>query len=132
MGNYLEAILTERNWSWSILAIGYLAFTMVVRQIAFRHLVRELKSFNSGLYRATKRAYLKHSIGGWVFYLASVLLLIWAWEIREQSFHGVRLELLLLVSCIFFFLISLISHFINFARALVSALQSQTENQREL
>lgn len=131
MGNYLEAILTERNWSWSILAIGYLLLTMVVRQIAFRPLVQELKSFNAGLYRAAKRSYLKRSIGGWGFYLASLLLLIWAWEIREQSFHGVSLELILLVSCIFSFLISLISHFANFARALVSTLQSQTENQRE-
>lgn len=128
---YLNLILAERHWSWALIGIFYLGFTLLSRLLVFRRIVRETKRLDPPLYSAVQQRYLKHSVVGWILFSISFLLVIAFW-VGGDSFANERgsLALFCLLLSLLFFL-SLILHLTAFAEALLAILRQRMEVERE-
>lgn len=128
---YFELLLSERDWSWTVIAIGYLFLTLVVRSAIFRHLAVELKQIDRGLYSSVAQIYLKKSLAGWFAFLPSLLLLIFLWN-RGQDILIDRVSFLAFtVGIPLSFFSSLVLHLIAFSSALLTLLRQRMGVERE-
>ncbi len=129
---YLDLILTERSWSWSIVVIGYLVASMVVRQIVFRSVLKETKRLDSNVYSAVKKLYLRRSLVGWILFLLSVILVAAVWI----GWSGPTVEMGPLVSfsvvLLLLFFLSIILHLVSYTRAVLEILGQRMGIEREL
>ena len=128
---YLQVIVVERQWSWSLIGIGYLVLTLIVRQFIFRVLVWETKEVDPQLYAAIKALYLKKSVGGWIVFLISWLLLVTAW-INAKGLLNDR-NILLLFSFLFplLFCSSVILHLLAFTQSLLAVVRQRFGAEKE-
>lgn len=128
---FIEFLLAERLWSWSVAGIAYLVLTLVLRHCAFGSLPRELRSIDSELNHAVKKLYLRNSIAGWVLYLISFLLVIGVWiGWREPRVPIGALALFCLLLPLLFGL-SVILHLRAFAQAILTALRQRMGPEKE-
>lgn len=129
--SFIEFLLVERLWSWSVIGIAYLLVTLVLRHYAFGSLARELRQIDSELNASVRKLYLRNSVAGWVLYLISFLLVISVWVGWREP--GVPLGALA-VFCLLlplFFSLSIILHLQAFAQALLTALRQRMGLERE-
>lgn len=128
---YFDLILRERGWSWTLIGVGYLVITLFVRQIIFGNIARELRAVDPDFYSAVKKLYLRTSLGGWVFFLMSFILLIAVWMGWRFPFvNGGTLVLFCLLLPLLFCL-SVISHLRAFTRAIVLLLRQRMGPEKE-
>jgi hypothetical protein len=77
--SYLDILLNQRAWSWTLVAITYIVVGLWIRSLFLRPLVRRLKSLEKKHYQEVKKAYLKRSVGGWLLFCLSLALMISLW-----------------------------------------------------
>ena len=128
---YFDRLLNERDWSWTVVSIAYLLFTLLVRYGVFRRLAVGLKQIDRGLYSEVARTYLKNSLTGWLAFLISLMLLIFLWsrgpDVLADRFSFLAFAVGIIVS----FFSSLVLHLIAFSNALLTLLQQRMGVERE-
>lgn len=128
---YLTSVLTERQWSWALAGAFYLFVALFLRSLLFRAVLRETKEMDRQLYSELLRIYLRYSIPGWVLFTISFLLFVALW-IGWPNFSltkpqwAISLFLLPLL-----FLLSVISHYRAFAKALLTLLRQRIGVEKE-
>ena len=80
---YLDAILTQREWSWALVGIVYLILGIIIRGILISPLVRRAKDLTKRSYTDVKSAYLSRSFLGWIFFAVSFAIVIGLWSRKE-------------------------------------------------
>lgn len=128
---YFDLIASERQWSWSLMGIGYLALALFVRVLIFRGMVREAKTADSSLYSAVRGLYFKNSLAGWILFFISFLLVIVMWTGWRGAFTDPKLLVLFSFLLLILFFLSLILHLTAFARALLAVLRQRMGVEKE-
>ena len=128
---YIDLMLAERQWSWTIVGILYLVLAIFIRTLIFRKIIREAKQIDSHLYSTVKGTYLKNSFPGWILYFISFLLVIVMWLGWKTAPQGtVSMTILCLFLSLLFFL-SIILHLMAFAKALLAVLRQRMGVEKE-
>lgn len=131
MENYFELMKMERYWSWSVIVIGYMIVTLLIRQLFFRGVVRNTKKIDPQLYSGVKKIYLHSSLGGWLIYLLSILCVVTVWVgTKTGKLEGIPFLLYWTVTPSLFFL-SIILHFNALTRAMLTTLQQKMGVEKE-
>lgn len=128
---YWDLILSQRQWSWTLVGSAYLIAALFLRFLLFRGTLRETKELDKGLYSEVLRLYLKHSVTGWVFFALSFLLVICLWLGWRPTFFQKSEYLLALVLLSLLFFFSVIFHYQAFVKALLSVLRQRTGVEKE-
>lgn len=129
---YWDIILTERSWSWTLIAIGYLAIALNIRALFLHPIKRKLKDLDKTFQSKIKRQYLKHSILGWMLFFIPLILSIIYWA-ENESFWGLpKSDALFGLTICACFIFSVISHLQAFAIASMLTLKKYHTKQEEL
>jgi len=126
--NLWDMVLTQRTWSWTVLGIAYLIVFLLFRNFFFHGLLQRAKALNSKWYQEIKKAYIKKCVPGWVFFLASFLILIFFWQtanLKHPSLYEAAMVCLIVLTG----LLSVIFHLIAFATSTVYVLKQLENNQ---
>ena len=125
---YIDIIMQERSWSWSLIGILYVLATFFVRSWFMNSPVWKAKHLDKSVYSAVKAAYLRRSLLGWIFFFLPLAFFPIYW----QKFFPLKLEeKWVAVSGAIFLFIAILLHLRAFALGAVAVLQKQTENQKE-
>lgn len=131
MGNltvYWNMILTQRSWSWAVVAIAYLLLVMLIKSFFFRSLLKRAKALNSKWFQEIKKVYLKKCLGGWVLLTLSLLLLIFFWQsanLQEPSMQELAMIFLIFLVSV----LSILAHIVAFGMATLHVLKQLENNQ---
>ena len=133
LDKYINLILKEREWSWAVVALGYIVVTLFIRQIMFHGVVRQARGLGHEIYRSAKNLYLKNSWSGWIIFLISLLMVVTIWICwkRETPIETSTLLVMLFLLPLIF-LISVIMHLISFSKALAEAVRQKLGIEKEL
>ncbi len=128
---YVDAILAERDWSWSFICILYLLGGMIIRSWFLGPLTARTRDIDKKLRRAVKKAYLKRSLPGWIFFFIPLAILIVLWQDRPLPIKVERIHLL--GAAIASYVLSIILHLRAFGTSALLALKlmSETEQQKK-
>ena len=124
---YLQVMLQEREWSWTLAGIVYLVFALMVRGWFLRSVVLTAKELERKIYQEVKTAYLERSIWGWLFFFLSFLMVIGLWATsasRELSPQHILMMLVAFTS----YTLSLFAHLSAWAEAAFAVLKRMTES----
>ena len=126
-----NTILTQKAWSWTLLGILNLLVFLIVRSFFFRPVLKKAKALNSKWYSEFKKAYFRRSLAGWVFFLLSLLIVIFAWQtanFRVFSLYEAGLCGLIALSL----LVAIIEHVMALSLAAIHVLKQVENNQMSL
>ncbi len=126
---YLDAILAERDWSWSFIAILYLVCGMVIRSWFLGTLVARTRELDGKLRRSVKKSYLKGSLLGWILFFIPMALLIVLWQDRPLPAKVQRIHLI--GAAIASYALSLVLHLRAFAAAALLTLKRLAESEQQ-
>ncbi len=79
---YVDAILAERDWSWSFIGILYLVSGMIIRSWFLGPVASRVRNLDRKLRYSVKSAYLKRSFWGWIFFFIPLAVIIVLWQDR--------------------------------------------------
>lgn len=128
---YWDLILSNRQWSWTLVGSAYLIAALFIRHLLFRNILHETKELDRGLYSEVLRLYLKHSLAGWVFFALSFLLVVCLWLGWKPAFFQKLEYLLAMVLLYFLFFLSVIFHYQAYVKALLSVLRQRAGVEKE-
>lgn len=77
---YIDSILAERSWSWSILALLYIFAALFIRGWFMNPLFWKAKQLDRNVFSAIKAAYLKRSFWGWLLFFMPLVLFVLFWQ----------------------------------------------------
>ncbi|MFA6599435.1 MAG: hypothetical protein WC352_03705 [Candidatus Omnitrophota bacterium] len=120
--NYLDIILRERGWSWTVLGIVYLSVAMFLRGLFLRPVTRKARELNRALGNDVKKTYLRQSLLGWIFFFIPLVLLIVMWS-RPKIFPLTTNDVLLAFAGTLSFFLSLALHAQAFGIAAIRVLK---------
>jgi hypothetical protein len=123
---YWDVVLAERSWSWSLIGILYLGITLFLRSLLLSPIVRKAKDLNRAPYHEFRSAYLKRAAVGWVFFLASFLIVIGLWSSGSYFPLTVK-EALAILGAMLSYILSILFHLQALGIAAVIALKQMTE-----
>lgn len=128
MKPYLDIILAERSWSWSLIGILYVLAAFFVRSWFMNSLVWKAKQLDKSLYSAVKSAYLKRSVLGWFLFFVPLALFILFWQnmIPEQA-----KQCMIVCGGTAAFVLSIILHIRAFGLGALTVLKKHSENLKE-
>lgn len=128
---YVDAVMAERQWSWSVIGIVYLVMTILIRQFIFRALIRNTKDLDSNVYSNARNLYLRNSTAGWILYFISFLLVVVAWIVwkRPKVDTGLLVSFTLLAPSLFF--LSVVLHLLAFAHSLLAIFRQKIGVEKE-
>lgn len=124
-------ILTQRNWSWAAIGIGYLLFYLLVRWFFLQRLIKGARALHSKWYHEVKQFYVRQCVGGWVLFLVSLLMMIFFWEtanLEQASLYEAGMCVLIVLTV----LLSIMFHVIGFGVALLHLLKHLENNEMTL
>ena len=128
---YSQMILTERQWSWTLVGAGYLMVAVILRSILFRRILRESKEIDRGLHSEVLKVYLRHSLAGWILFALSFFLVVAIW-IGWKTPPPNKTEFFLAIWLLsVLFLLSVIAHYQAFTQALLTVLRQRTGVEKE-
>lgn len=116
--SYLDIILIERDWSWTLIGILYLVIGLVVRGWFLKPLSLRAKVLDRSLYHEIKKDYLRHSLAGWIFFILPLIAFIILWS-RKDLFPVTIKDAFTASAAIVSFILSVLFHLQAFG---VSAL----------
>ena len=125
ISDYLETILRERDWSWTLIAILFIIIGLVVRAWFIRPLASKAKTLDRKIYHEIKGAYLQRSLAGWIFFFMAMGLAVFVWSRNPTPPLSLQDKAFLAGAFAAFFL-SVIIHLIAFGLAGLSVLQNHT------
>ena len=125
---YLDIILAERSWSWSLIGILYVLAAFFVRSWFMNSLVWKAKQLDKSLYHAVKSAYLKRSVVGWFLFFVPLALFTFFWQnlIPQKD-----KQFLIICGGTTAFILSIILHLRAFALGTLTVLKKHSENLKE-
>lgn len=125
---YLDIILAERSWSWSLIGILYVLAAFFVRSWFMNSLVWKAKQLDKSLYHAVKSAYLKRSVLGWFLFFVPLALftLFWQKTITEES-----KRFWIVVGGSSCFVLSILLHIRAFGLGALTVLKKHSDNLKE-
>ncbi len=106
---YLDAIITQREWSWTLVGMAYLILGLIIRGIFISPLTRRVKDLSKKAHQDVKSAYLHRSFIGWIFFAVSFLIIIGLWN-RSDLFPLTVKEALALLGAMASFILSILCH----------------------
>ncbi len=124
--SYLNVILQERFWSWSIIGIIYLIFAFTVRGWFLNPLFRDVKHLKPRYYHEIKQIYLKYSFWGWFLFFLPVVFFTYVWNQTAKEPLTLRHHLAIALG-FFSFLASIMIHMRAFANACVELLREMVD-----
>ncbi len=127
---FIDQILQERTWSWTVIGIAYLIVGLTIRSWFIGPIVRRSKELNRKNYHDFKSAYLKRSIWGWLFFLASFLTVIGLWSTVISLPMSVK-QALAILGAIICFIFSIVFHLTAYGIAALTALKQASETEKE-
>lgn len=122
---YLDVILTERTWSWTLIGILYLLSGFLVRSWFISPITRHLKPLSREAQNEVKKKYLQHSFWGWVFFLIPLCFFILLWRSDILPFHVD--DRYVVLAAILSFIFSIIIHLQAFGKAGLLTLKRASE-----
>lgn len=120
--SYLDIILQERFWSWSLIGILYVILGLMVRGWFLNSMIRRAKEVGSKYYHEIKKAYLKRSLLGWILFFIPLGILIVLWS-RGMEFPLDRATQIWVHIAIASYTMSVISHMWAFGTAGIVTLK---------
>ena len=126
---YLDAILTERDWSWSFICILYVIGALVIRNWFFGTLAGKTRDLDKKLQRAIKKAYASRSLLGWIFFLFPMTILIVLWQDRPLPVKVERCHLV--GAAVASYIFSVILHLRAFGTAALLTLKRLSESEQQ-
>ena len=123
--DYWQAVLKERDWSWTLVAVLLILFGLVIRGWFLGPLIHKAKSLDRKIYHEIKSTYLKRSLAGWVFFFIATGLAVFVWSDNPKLPLGLQDKVQLAAIGLSFFL-SILLHLIAFGLASLSVLQERT------
>ena len=124
----LQMILTERDWSWAVIAMVYLVAALFIRGLFLKPLTRRLKAFGRKCGHEIKGAYFKHSLPGWIFFLIPLVAVIILWH-NDLAFPPTAEHFQILAASFASFVFSIFLHTQALGLAAMDALQKFLEEQ---
>ena len=127
----LEAIVTGKEWSWSVVGLIAILFGLGIRGLVLRDILRGVKLRNRQLYDRVQIYYQGRSILGWVFFIGFVIgsMLLW----RFDSFLTRYLDLIVWsLGLITLLILALLFHLRGYARAIVDAIQESLGSDKDI
>ncbi len=126
MMDYIQAIsdivVWDRAWSWSVMGICYVGLSLIIRNFFLRPIVARAKNLKRAWYNDIKDNYNNRSIAGWIFYIFSLLLLIYIWT-RPRLFPLDLNQILALAGAVFCYLFSILLHVQAFGTSSIITLK---------
>ncbi|MFZ5803019.1 MAG: hypothetical protein ACOY3K_07935 [Candidatus Omnitrophota bacterium] len=107
--SFSDLITTQRAWSWSFIGILYVVLTQIIRGWLLRPIWSRAREIKRNWFREFQDLYLKRSVAGWFFYLASFALVMLFW-VQKQLLPLDGFDLLALLTAVVLYVISLLSH----------------------
>ena len=124
--SYLQLIVTERNWSWTLIGILYIVLALAIRGWFVGPLFRAAKSSNRHLYGEIKTAYLRNSLWGWIFFLIPLIVFIVTWY-RKELFPITIQDAAITLAATASFVLSIMLHMKAFGVAAIQTLHRALE-----
>jgi len=106
---YVDIILLERSWSWSLVGIVYLILAFIIRGWFTKPVMRHAKTLESRYYHVFKNAYLKRAIWGWIFFLIPLFVVALFWT-QSKVLPLSAEEALVLLGALASFILSIMFH----------------------
>lgn len=127
---YLNKILAERDWSWSVVCVLYVLAAWFVRSWFIGPVAAKVRALETPLIKRVEFAYLKRSIPGWALFFFPLAMIVLVWR-KEVLPIQVKDEVLLLAgfSC---FVLSVILHLQSYATAALGTLKSVDEEHEKI
>ncbi|MBU3759552.1 MAG: hypothetical protein FGM27_06430 [Candidatus Omnitrophica bacterium] len=130
VSQYVDLILRERFWSWSVIGIVYLIFAFTVRGWFMNPLFSGIKSLGSQPYHDFKQEYLKLSFWGWFFFFLPLVILTYVWNQTAKQPLGLFHQILIVAGAALFFW-SIMVHMKSFCQASVVLLKKKLGEQEK-
>ena len=131
LSNLWNMILTQKSWSWAVWGLADLLVFLTVRSFFFRPILKRAKALNSKWFAEVKKAYFKHSLGGWILFLVSLLLVVFAWQ--SGNFLAISLYEASLIGLIALSLcFAITAHLVALGVSIVQVLKQLENNQMTL
>jgi hypothetical protein len=125
---YLDIIMAERSWSWSLIGILYVLAAFFVRSWFMNSPVWKAKQLDKGVYSAVKAAYLRRSFAGWFFFFLPLGFFVLYW----QKFLPFKLDdKWMAIAGAVSLVVAILLHLRAFALGAIAVLKKQTENLKE-
>ena len=128
MNTYVDAIVTQREWSWTVIGIVYLIIALIIRSLFLSSMNRRVKDLNRHQYHEVTSAYLKRCSVGWVFFLISFAFVVWLWsrvDLLPLSIKNACIVLGIIVS----YILAILSHTQAMGIAALMALKKTAEKE---
>ncbi len=125
---YLDVILSERSWSWSLIGILYVLAGLFVRSWFLGPVMGKAKKLDKSVFKAVKSSYFKRSLLGWLFFFLPLAAFTLYWQkilppvVTDKMVAGGVVSLLVL---------SIMFHLQAFGAGVTAVLKKQTENMKE-
>ncbi len=125
---YLDVILSERSWSWSLIGILYVLAAFFVRSWFMNSLVWKAKQMDKSVYSAVKAAYLRRSVLGWFLFFLPLGLFTLYWQsilppvVTDKMVAGGASACLIT---------AILLHLRAFGLGAIAVLKKQTETSKE-
>lgn len=123
--SYVDAILSGRDWSWTVVGILYVLAAYFVRGWFLNPLSKQAKTLSRASWHQIKSHYLGASFLGWIFFFFPLAIVVIIWR-KTALLVPVEDRYLILAGCLGFIL-SLLLHLQAFALAAVTALKDFEE-----
>ncbi len=124
--SYIDVILTQREWSWTLLGILYLFAGLIIRSWFMAPLVSSARALDSKNFKQVKKAYLGGAFFGWLFFFIPLFILCGLWNSELKTLTTPR-QLLIILGGVFSFIFSIILHLIAFGRGALYAFRKAVD-----
>lgn len=122
---YLDVVLAERTWSWTLIGILYLLAGFLVRSWFMRPLAVQLKQLGREFQHEVKKTYLQLSFWGWLFFLIPLGLFVLLWRSDILPFRVN--DRYVVAGALISFIFSIIMHLQAFGKAALLTLKRSGE-----
>ena len=127
----LEAIVTGKEWSWSVVGLIALLLGLGIRALVLRDILRGIKLRNRQLYDRVQSYYQGRSVFGWIFFIGFVIgsMLLWRFDSFLTRYLDLVVWSLVLMA---FLMLALLVHLRGYARAIVDAMQESLGSDKDI
>ena len=125
---YIDVILSERTWSWSLVGILYVLAGFFVRSWFLSPVTSRCGKLDKKLSRTVKSSYLKYSLLGWIFFFIPLGLFTLLWRnLLPPKINDIAV----ISGAAAAFILSVIFHLQAFGIAGMIVLKQYSDHQKE-
>ena len=128
--DFVNIILSERDWSWTLIAILFILVALTVRGWCVSPVLNRAKNLSSKRYHRIRMLYLKRSLLGWLFLIVSVIFVVALWQRPFLFPSGVK-NALLILGVVVNLMLSIIFHLIAINLGTIDTIKEITDAQND-